>query len=41
MGIDATIKREDEGFMREWPSVLTMREDIKKMVDEKWGSYGL
>ncbi|CAD7772717.1 3-octaprenyl-4-hydroxybenzoate carboxy-lyase [Candidatus Methanoperedenaceae archaeon GB50] len=30
MGIDATIKREDEGFMREWPSVLTMREDIKK-----------
>ena len=41
MGIDATIKREDEGFMREWPSVLTMREDIKKMVDEKWDSYGL
>ncbi|RLG27414.1 menaquinone biosynthesis decarboxylase, partial [Methanosarcinales archaeon] len=41
MGIDATIKREDEGFMREWPRVLSMREDIKKMVDEKWGSYGL
>jgi len=41
MGIDATIKREDEGFVREWPDVLSMREDIKKKVEGRWGSYGL
>jgi len=40
MGIDATIKRKDEGFTREWPDVVSMREDIKKLVDEKWTNYG-
>jgi 4-hydroxy-3-polyprenylbenzoate decarboxylase len=41
MGIDATVKRRDEGFQREWPEALVMSEDVRKLVDEKWESYGL
>ncbi len=39
VGIDATRKWADEGFTREWPDLITMSEDVKKKVSEKWGKY--
>lgn len=41
MGIDATRKWPSEGHTREWPNDIEMSEEIKKLVDGKWGSYGL
>lgn len=41
MGIDATKKWKEEGFMREWPDVIEMDEKIKNLVDGKWKSYGI
>lgn len=34
--VDATAKRPDEGFDREWPEKLTMDEDVKRRVDALW-----
>lgn len=39
MGIDATKKWTEEGFNREWPAEITMSDDIKKKVDEKFRNY--
>jgi 4-hydroxy-3-polyprenylbenzoate decarboxylase len=39
MGIDATKKWREEGFMREWPEEIIMSELIKKKVDEKFYEY--
>ena len=36
MGIDATRKWPAEGFMREWPAMLTMEPEIKARVDALW-----
>ena len=41
MGIDATRKAREEGMMRDWPDELFMSEEIKKLVTEMWGKYGL
>ncbi|QUI21720.1 menaquinone biosynthesis decarboxylase [Vallitalea pronyensis] len=41
LGIDATKKLKSEGHQREWPNDIEMSQDIKKMVDEKWASYGI
>lgn len=41
MGIDATVKLREEGFTREWPDALTMKEEVRRLVDEKWESYGI
>ncbi len=41
LGIDATKKLKSEGHHREWPNDIEMSEDVKKMVDEKWESYGI
>lgn len=41
MGIDATRKWPSEGHTREWPNDIEMSEEIKKLVNGKWGSYGL
>ncbi|HSB53366.1 MAG TPA: menaquinone biosynthesis decarboxylase [Gemmatimonadales bacterium] len=41
MGIDATRKWKDEGFTREWPSVITMDEATRKRVDDLWPSLGI
>ena len=41
MGIDATRKGPAEGHHRQWPEDIVMSEKIKKLVDEKWKSYGL
>ncbi|HDP69736.1 MAG TPA: menaquinone biosynthesis decarboxylase [Actinobacteria bacterium] len=41
IGIDATKKWKTEGHLREWPDDIVMDGDIKRLVDEKWSSYGL
>jgi 4-hydroxy-3-polyprenylbenzoate decarboxylase len=41
MGIDATRKWPEEGFVRPWPEVITMTPEVKGRVDELWGRAGL
>lgn len=41
MGIDATGKWPSEGHLRQWPGDIVMSEEIKKLVDGKWGKYGI
>jgi len=41
LGIDSTIKRADEGYLRDWPSDIVMTEAIKQRVDERWAEYGI
>ena len=41
MGIDATKKMPEEGFARDWPTVITMDAATKATVDAKWASLGL
>lgn len=37
VGIDVTKKLAEEGFSREWPDEIAMSQEIKTLVDEKWG----
>ncbi len=39
LGIDATRKWADEGFTREWPSLITMSEDIQAQVTKRWKEF--
>ena len=41
IGIDATKTWPEEGHTREWPDEITMTDDIKKIVDNKWKELGL
>lgn len=41
LGIDATRKWKEEGYTREWPPVLEMSEEVKRLVDSRWGEYGI
>ncbi len=41
IGIDATRKIQGEGVVREWPKLLEMSEEIKRLVDSRWGEYGI
>jgi 4-hydroxy-3-polyprenylbenzoate decarboxylase len=38
MGVDATRKWRGEGFERRWPRENRTSDEVKKMVDEKWGN---
>jgi hypothetical protein len=40
MGIDATHKGLEEGT-REWPEEITMSEEVRSLVDRRWGEYGI
>ncbi|MGE0242373.1 MAG: menaquinone biosynthesis decarboxylase [Nitrososphaeraceae archaeon] len=40
MGIDATTKTKEEGFMREIQKLAEADNDTKTLVDRKWSSYG-
>lgn len=40
MGIDATVKREDENA-RAWPPIIRMDEATRRLVDKRWSDYGL
>ncbi|MEO5568690.1 MAG: menaquinone biosynthesis decarboxylase [Gemmatimonadaceae bacterium] len=41
MGLDATKKLPEEGFVREWPGVIVMDPAVKKSVDAKWTRLGI
>jgi 4-hydroxy-3-polyprenylbenzoate decarboxylase len=41
MGLDATKKFPEEGFVREWPGVITMSDEVKRAVDAKWPRLGI
>ncbi len=41
MGVDATRKWKEEGFVRPWPDVIRMPEDVKSRVDVLWKKAGL
>jgi len=41
MGIDATKKWPEEGFAREWPTVIEMDPATKERVDAMWAQLGL
>jgi 4-hydroxy-3-polyprenylbenzoate decarboxylase len=41
MGLDATKKLPEEGFVREWPAVIEMDPAVKKAVDAKWPRLGI
>ena len=40
VGIDATHKWESEGA-REWPERIEMSQEVRDLVDRRWGEYGL
>ncbi len=40
IGIDATKKLPSEGFHRQWPDDISMSEEIKGLVTERWKEYG-
>lgn len=40
MGIDGTIKWPGEGFLRPWPPVIRMADDVKTRVDDLWKRAG-
>jgi len=41
IGIDATRKWPEEGYIREWPEVVKMSPEVKARVDALWGELGL
>jgi 4-hydroxy-3-polyprenylbenzoate decarboxylase len=41
MGIDATAKWREEGFLRTWPAPVTMTPEVKSLVDRRWKEYGV
>ncbi len=41
MGLDATKTWPSEGHDREWPDDISMSDEVKHLVDEKWPSYGI
>jgi 4-hydroxy-3-polyprenylbenzoate decarboxylase len=41
LGIDATRKRADEGYAREWPPEILMNEATRAQVTSRWAEYGI
>lgn len=41
VGIDATRKSKEEGFLRDWPDEIVMDSNIKAKVDGIWAGLGL
>lgn len=41
MGIDATKKTKEEGYLREWPQEIKMDNETKELVDRKWKRLNL
>lgn len=40
LGVDATLKRRDEGA-REWPPIIAMDAATRALVNKRWAEYGL
>ncbi len=41
IGIDATRKWKEEGFLRPWPDAIEMSAEVKEKVDRLWPSLGI
>ncbi len=41
IGIDATRKWKEEGFLRPWPDAIEMSAEVKERVDRLWPSLGI
>ena len=41
IGLDATAKLPEEGYIRSWPEVIQMDAQVKARIDEIWGKLGL
>jgi 4-hydroxy-3-polyprenylbenzoate decarboxylase len=41
IGIDATAKLPEEGYLREWPKVVQMDPSVKARIDEIWDDLGI
>ena len=41
MGIDATRKTPGEGIVRDWPKMLVMSDEVRRLVDGRWREYGI
>ena len=41
VGFDATRKWEGEGLVRPWPDAIVMSDDVRALVDRRWGEYGI
>ena len=41
VGFDATRKLPGEGVVRPWPDEIAMSDDVRELVDRRWGEYGL
>lgn len=41
LGVDATRKLPGEGHPRPWPEEIEMDPEVKKLVDQRWDTYGL
>ena len=41
MGIDGTRKWKEEGFVREWPGLITMDQATRTRIDELWPRLGI
>jgi 4-hydroxy-3-polyprenylbenzoate decarboxylase len=41
LGIDATRKRADEGYAREWPPEILMNAETRARVSARWAEYGI
>jgi 4-hydroxy-3-polyprenylbenzoate decarboxylase len=41
VGFDATRKWEGEGVVRPWPDAIRMSDEIRALVDRRWGEYGI
>lgn len=40
VGIDATRKWRQEGFVRDWPQPIVMAQGIQELVSQRWAEYG-
>jgi 4-hydroxy-3-polyprenylbenzoate decarboxylase len=41
IGVDATAKFPEEGYLRTWPEPVAMDPQVKARIDEIWGNLGL
>jgi 4-hydroxy-3-polyprenylbenzoate decarboxylase len=41
MGIDATTKWREEGYLREWPPVIEMHPEVRARIDALWPKLGI
>jgi 4-hydroxy-3-polyprenylbenzoate decarboxylase len=40
VGVDATRKWKEEGFVREWPDEIVMSPEVRDLVSRRWTEYG-